>query len=70
MRRREFITLIAGAVVGGRPLAVRAQRSDRVRWIGVLAFGAESDPSAQPWDNSRGALLGIQNGGRRVYKRL
>jgi hypothetical protein len=27
MRRREFFTLIAGIVVGGRPLAARAQQS-------------------------------------------
>ena len=49
MRRREFITLIAGALVEGRPLAARAQQPDRVRRIGVFVFGAESDPSAQAY---------------------
>jgi putative tryptophan/tyrosine transport system substrate-binding protein len=49
MRRREFITLIAGAVIGERPLAARAQQPDRMRRIGVYTFGAESDPSAQAY---------------------
>ena len=47
MRRREFITLMAAALVEGRPLAALAQRPDRVIRIGVFAFGAESDSSAQ-----------------------
>jgi len=47
MRRREFITLIGGAVVW--PLAARAQQPDRTRLIGVLIGFAESDPSAQSW---------------------
>jgi len=42
MRRRDFITLIGGAVATG-PLAAHAQ-SDRVRRIGVLMAHAESDP--------------------------
>ena len=37
MRRREFITLIVGALVEGRPLAARAQQGERMRRIGVLA---------------------------------
>src|SRR5262245_34032401 len=48
MRRREFITLLAGAVAAW-PLPARAQQSERVRRIGVLLAAAADDPDYQAW---------------------
>jgi putative tryptophan/tyrosine transport system substrate-binding protein len=46
MRRREFLNLVAGAVAAW-PVAVHAQRPDRMRYIGVLMSYAEDNPDGK-----------------------
>jgi putative tryptophan/tyrosine transport system substrate-binding protein len=47
MQRREFVTFICSAAAASWPLAVCAQRPERIRLIGVLMGYAESDSEAQ-----------------------
>jgi putative ABC transport system substrate-binding protein len=75
MKRREFTTLLGGAVAAW-PFAARAQQGDRVRRIGVLIGRDENDPVAKTyvsaftqalaglgWTDGRNVRMDLRSGG-------
>ena len=67
MRRREFITLLSGAVAAW-PVAARAQQTDRVRRIGVLMFTTSDEPESQARITALGQ--GLQEAGWSVGRNV
>src|SRR5260370_14886599 len=66
MRRREFITVLGGAVTW--PLAARAQQPERLRRIGVLMNRAADNPEGQ--DRLAAFHQGLQELGRGVGRNV
>ena len=67
MKRREFITLLAGAAATW-PLAARAQQRKRMRRVGVLMATAANDPQVQ--ERNAAFLQGLQQLGWTVGENL
>jgi putative tryptophan/tyrosine transport system substrate-binding protein len=67
MRRRDFITLLAGAAASW-PLAARAQQAERVRRIAVLLTGAlaERGPYFRAFREAMAKLGWIEGGNLRI----
>ncbi len=59
MRRRYFVTGLA-SMTAAWPLAARAQQSERMRLVGVLAALAENDPDMKG-HASRSSASGSKN---------
>jgi putative tryptophan/tyrosine transport system substrate-binding protein len=68
MKRREFITMLAGGAAAAWPLAVRAQQPGRVRRIGVLMALNENDPQSQ--GRVTAFQQGLENLGWKVGRNL
>ena len=79
MRRRDFITLLGGAAAW--PLVARAQQGNRVRRIGMLIAGVESDPLWKPrlsaftqaladlgWADARNVRMDFRFGGADINR--
>jgi putative tryptophan/tyrosine transport system substrate-binding protein len=76
VRRRQFITLLAGGAAAPWPLAARAQQGERVRRMGVITGTAEGDLETQArtaallqglaqlgWTDGRNLQIDIRWGG-------
>jgi putative ABC transport system substrate-binding protein len=79
MKRREFITLVGGAVAW--PLAARAQENERMRRVGVLMSTVADDPQGQArivafqqtlqqsgWIEGRNVQIDVRWGGNDVER--
>jgi putative ABC transport system substrate-binding protein len=67
LRRREFITLLGGAVAAS-PLAAHAQQGERMRRVGVLMTTSADDPDGQA--RNAAFLQGLQPLGWTVGRNL